>query len=215
MRKENKGTVVEQLKGYLNEYPHFYLTNIEGLDAAKTAQLRRACNKGGIRLVVAKNTLLRRALSESETDFAAIYSALKGNTAIMFTTVANAPAKIIKDFAKDKKEESKLRLKAAYAETGFYGADQLAELVSIKSKEELIADVVALLQSPFATSSLLLKTRAKVKLPKLLLNKRSPNYPTNKNNNNEITNRHGRYQSNCRTACKPDGKGSKRTRSYP
>ena len=148
MRKENKGTVVEQLKGYLNEYPHFYLTNIEGLDAARTAQLRRACNKGGIRLVVAKNTLLRRALSESETDFATLYAALKGNTAIMFTTVANAPAKIIKDFAKDKKEESKLRLKAAYAETGFYGPDQLAELVSIKSKEELIADVVALLQSP-------------------------------------------------------------------
>lgn len=148
MRKENKGTVVEQLKGYLNEYPHFYLTNIEGLDAAKTAQLRRACNKGGIRLVVAKNTLLRRALSESETDFATLYAALKGNTAIMFTMVANAPAKIIKDFAKDKKEESKLRLKAAYAETGFYGPDQLAELVSIKSKEELIADVVALLQSP-------------------------------------------------------------------
>ena len=148
MRKENKGLVVEQLKGFLSEYPHFYLTNIEGLDAAKTALLRRACNKGGIKLVVAKNTLLRKALSEAETDFSTLYSALKGNTAIMFTTVANAPAKIIKDFAKDKKEESKLRLKAAYAETGFYGADQLAELVAIKSKEELIADVVALLQSP-------------------------------------------------------------------
>ena len=148
MRKENKGVVVEQLKGFLSEYPHFYLTNIEGLDAAKTAQLRRACNKDGIKLVVAKNTLLRKALSESDVDFATLYSALKGNTAIMFTTVANAPAKIIKDFAKDKKEESKLRLKAAYAETGFYGADQLAELVAIKSKEELIADVVALLQSP-------------------------------------------------------------------
>lgn len=148
MRKENKGVVVEQLKGFLSEYPHFYLTNIEGLDAAKTAQLRRACNKGGIKLVVAKNTLLRKALSEAEVDFATLYSALKGNTAVMFTTVANAPAKIIKDFAKDKKEESKLRLKAAYAETGFYGADQLAELVAIKSKEELIADVVALLQSP-------------------------------------------------------------------
>ena len=148
MRKENKGVVVEQLKGFLSEYPHFYLTNIEGLDAAKTAQLRRACNKGGIKLVVAKNTLLRKALSESDVDFATLYSALKGNTAIMFTTVANAPAKIIKDFAKDKKEESKLRHKAAYAETGFYGADQLAELVAIKSKEELIADVVALLQSP-------------------------------------------------------------------
>ena len=148
MRKENKGVVVEQLKGFLSEYPHFYLTNIEGLDAAKTAQLRRACNKGGIKLVVAKNTLLRKALSEAEVDFATLYSALKGNTAVRFTTVANAPAKIIKDFAKDKKEESKLRLKAAYAETGFYGADQLAELVAIKSKEELIADVVALLQSP-------------------------------------------------------------------
>ena len=148
MRKENKGVVVEQFKGFLSEYPHFYLTNIEGLDAAKTAQLRRACNKGGIKLVVAKNTLLRKALSEAEVDFATLYSALKGNTAVMFTTVANAPAKIIKDFAKDKKEESKLRLKAAYAETGFYGADQLAELVAIKSKEELIADVVALLQSP-------------------------------------------------------------------
>ena len=148
MRKENKGVLVEQLKGFLSEYPHFYLTNIEGLDAAKTAQLRRACNKGGIKLVVAKNTLLRKALSEAEVDFATLYSALKGNTAVMFTTVANAPAKIIKDFAKDKKEESKLRLKAAYAETGFYGADQLAELVAIKSKEELIADVVALLQSP-------------------------------------------------------------------
>ena len=148
MRKENKGVVVEQLKGFLSEYPHFYLTNIEGLDAAKTAQLRRACNKGGIKLVVAKNTLLRKALSEAEVDFATLYSALKGNTAVMFTTVANAPAKIIKDFAKDKKEESKLRLKAAYAETGFYGADQLAELVAIKRKEELIADVVALLQSP-------------------------------------------------------------------
>ena len=148
MRKENKGVVVEQLKGFLSEYPHFYLTNIEGLDAAKTAQLRGACDKGGIKLVVAKNTLLRKALSEAEVDFATLYSALKGNTAVMFTTVANAPAKIIKDFAKDKKEESKLRLKAAYAETGFYGADQLAELVAIKSKEELIADVVALLQSP-------------------------------------------------------------------
>ena len=147
MRKENKGAVVEQLKSYLNEFPHFYLTNIEGLDAAKTAQLRRACNKGGIKLV-AKNTLLRKALADSEIDFASLYGALKGNTAVMFTTVANAPAKIIKDFAKDKKEESKLRLKAAYAETGFYGADQLSELVAIKSKEELIADVISLLQSP-------------------------------------------------------------------
>lgn len=148
MRKENKGVVIEQLKGLLNEYPHFYLANIEGMDAAQTAVLRRQCNKGDIKLVVVKNTLLRKAMSEAELDFAQLYGCLKGNTAIMFTHVANAPAKLIKDLTKDKKADAKIRLKGAYAETGFYGEDQLDTLVAIKSKEELVADVVALLQSP-------------------------------------------------------------------
>lgn len=148
MRKENKGVVIEQLKGFLNEYPHFYLANIEGMDAAQTAVLRRQCNKGDIKLVVVKNTLLRKAMSEVELDLAQLYGCLKGNTAIMFTRVANAPAKLIKELSKDKKADAKIRLKGAYAETGFYGEDQLDTLVAIKSKEELVADVVALLQSP-------------------------------------------------------------------
>lgn len=148
MRKENKGVVIEQLTSYLNEYPHFYLTNLEGMDAAKTANLRRLCNKADVKLVVVKNTLLRKAMSEASTDLAPLYGSLKGNTAIMFAHVANAPAKLIKDLTKDKKVDNKIRLKGAYAETGFYGEDQLETLVAIKSKEELIGDVIALLQSP-------------------------------------------------------------------
>lgn len=147
MRKENKAVVIEQLKGYLSEYPHFYLADTEGMDAAQTAQLRRKANAAGIKAVVVKNTLLRRALADTG-DFSQLQSALKQNTLVMFSTVANAPAKLIKEIIKEKKEAAKIRLKGAYAETGFYGADQLDALVAIKSKEELIADVVALLQSP-------------------------------------------------------------------
>lgn len=148
MRKENKALVVEQLKGYLSEYPHFYLANAEGMDAAATANLRRKANAAGIKLLVVKNTLMRRALAEMDTDFAQLYQGLKGNTMVMFTTVANAPAKLIKEVLKEKKDAAKIALKAAYAETGFYNETQLDELVAIKSKEELVADVVALLQSP-------------------------------------------------------------------
>lgn len=148
MRKENKASVIEQIKGYLSEYPHFYLANTEGMDAASTAALRRKANATGIKLVVVKNTLLRRALSEYEVDFAPLYGTLKGNTMVMFTSVANAPAKLIKETIKEKKDAAKIVLKGAYAETGFYGPDQLETLVAIKSKEELVADVVALLQSP-------------------------------------------------------------------
>lgn len=149
MRKEDKGLIIEQLKGYINEYPHFYLTDIEALNADKTMALRRACNKSEIKLVVVKNTLLRSALAASEVDFAPIYSVLKGNTAIMFSQSANAPAKLIKDFTKDSKGEGKPQLKAAYAQEGIYvGAQNLDALVSIKSKEELLGDVIALLESP-------------------------------------------------------------------
>lgn len=149
MRKENKGVVIEQLKGYINEYPHFYLADITGMNAAQTANLRRLCNKGEIKLVVVKNTLLRRAMSEVDVDLAGLYAALKGNTAVMFANVANAPAKLIKELTKDKKVDAKIALKAAYAETSIYvGAEHLDALVSIKSKEELIGDVIALLQSP-------------------------------------------------------------------
>lgn len=148
MRKENKSALIEQIKGYLNEYPHFYLVDLAGMNAEKTANLRRLCNKGGIKLLMVKNTLLRRAMSEVDVDLAPLYTYLKGNTAIMLTQVANAPAKLIKDLSKDKKADNKISLKGAYAETGFYGPDQLEALVGIKSKEELVADVLALLQSP-------------------------------------------------------------------
>ena len=103
MRKENKAVVIEQLKGYLSEYPHFYFANTEGMNAQQTAELRRKANNAGIKMLVVKNTLLRRALSEVETDFAPLYSALKGNTTVLFTKVANAPAKLIKDLIKEKK----------------------------------------------------------------------------------------------------------------
>lgn len=117
------------------------------MDAAQTAQLRRKANQASIKLFVVKNTLLRRALAEVG-DFSPLQSALKGNTMVMFSNVANAPAKLIKDILKEQKEAAKIRLKGAYAETGFYGDNQLDTLVAIKSKEELIGDIVALLQSP-------------------------------------------------------------------
>lgn len=149
MRKENKAVLVEQIKGYLSEYPHVYITDIAGLDAVKTANLRRACSKAEVKLLVVKNTLLRRAMSESDVDFAPLYETLKENTAVMFTHSASAPAKLIKEFTKDTKGEGKPWLKAAYAEESFYiGRDQLEALVAIKSREELIGEVITLLQSP-------------------------------------------------------------------
>lgn len=148
MRKENKAVVIEQLKGYLSEYPHFYFTSTEGMNALQTAELRRKANAAGVKMLVVKNTLLRRALSEVETDFAPLYSVLKGNTTVLFAQVANAPAKLIKDLIKEKKDKANIALKGAYAETGIYFADQLDALVSIKSKEELVGDVITLLQSP-------------------------------------------------------------------
>lgn len=149
MKKEDKNTVIEQLKSYLQEYPHVYLTDIEGLDAAMTSDLRRACFKQGVKLVVAKNKLLHKAMESLDVDYSGLYEALKGNTALMLTETGNAPAKLIKDFVKKNPAAGKPVLKAAYVEeTIFVGANQLDTLAALKSKNELIADVVALLQSP-------------------------------------------------------------------
>ncbi len=145
MRREEKDTVIAQIGEYLAAYPHFYLVNLTGLNASKTSDLRRKCFKKEIKLVVVKNTLLKKALEHADNDFSPLYEALKGNTALMLCNVANAPAKLLKEY---KKEEFPV-LKAAYAEEGiFVGADKLEELSNIKSKNELIADVAALLQSP-------------------------------------------------------------------
>ena len=147
MKKELKDTIIVELGEKLKQYPHFYLVDLTGLDAEKTSALRRQCFKNEIKLLAVKNKLLHKAFEGSEIDFTPLYDCLKGNTAMMFTQVANAPAKLLKDY-KTKKQEIPA-LKGAYAEESFFvGADKLDELVAIKSKNELIADVVALLQSP-------------------------------------------------------------------
>lgn len=151
MKKEDKGIVIERLTATLQEYPHFYLTDIEALNAEKTSQLRRACNKQDVKLIVVKNTLLKKALQNIEGDFSPLDASLKGNTAVMFTQQANVPAKLIKEFTKGAKKGEVLKpeLKAAYVQESFYiGAENLDALVNVKSKNELIADVIALLESP-------------------------------------------------------------------
>ena len=146
MKKEDKVALIEQLSKVLGEYSHFYVADAADLNAEQTSNLRRQCFKNDIKLMVVKNTLLKKAL-QSKGDFSQMDSALEGPTAIMLTNTGNAPAKLIKDFAA-KNPLKKPVLKAAYVEESFYGADQLEALVSIKSKNELIGDVIALLQSP-------------------------------------------------------------------
>lgn len=144
MRKEDKGVIIGQLADTVKQYGHFYLVDTTAMDAAATAELRKKCFKAGIKLVVVKNTLLHKALESLDTDFSPLYGSLKGTTSVMFSEVANAPAKLLKDY-----KDGVPSLKAAYAEEGFYvGADQLEALATIKSKNEVIADIVALLQSP-------------------------------------------------------------------
>ena len=145
MKKEVKDTIITELGEKLKEYPHFYLVDVTGLNAEAPSSLRRKCFKSEIKMVVVKNNLLHKAFEASELDYEPLYGSLKGNTAIMFTQVANVPAKLLKEYTK----EGIPALKAAYAEESmFVGADKLEELVALKSKNELIADVVALLQSP-------------------------------------------------------------------
>ena len=147
MKKEDKSAIIGQIAEIIKEYPNFYLVETAGLDAEKTTELRRACFNADIKLVVVKNTLLHKALESLEGDYSELYGALAGPTSLMCTQVANAPAKLIKDFVK--KDDKLPALKAAYVEeTVYVGADQLDTLATIKSKNELIADVVALLQSP-------------------------------------------------------------------
>jgi large subunit ribosomal protein L10 len=145
MRKEDKGNIIVQLGEILNEYAHFYLIDATGLNAAKTSEIRKKCFQTDIKMVVVKNTLLQKAFDAAEIDYTPLYGCLKGTTAVLFSNTANAPAKLLKDYAKD----GMPALKAAYAEEGFYvGADQLDALTAIKSKNEVIAEIVALLQSP-------------------------------------------------------------------
>ena len=145
MRKEVKDTIIVALGEKLKEYPHFYLVDVTGLNAEETGKLRRKCFKNEIKMLVVKNTLLHKAFEASEVDYEPLYDSLKGSTAVMFCNTANLPARMLKEYQK----EDFPALKAAYAEEGFYvGADKLEELASLKSKNEVIAEIVALLQSP-------------------------------------------------------------------
>ncbi|MDU1904480.1 MAG: 50S ribosomal protein L10 [Dysgonomonas sp.] len=145
MRKEDKSTIIETISATIKEYDNFYLTDISTLNAAKTSELRAECFKSDIKLMVVKNTLLGKALEAIDGDYSELAPALKGNTAIMFSNVANAPAKLIDKY----KKEGIPALKAAYVQESFYvGAENLSALVNIKSKNELIGDVIGLLQSP-------------------------------------------------------------------
>ncbi len=147
MKKEDKSLLIEQLTQTLSEYSHFYLVDVSALDSAATSSLRRECFKNEIKLQVVKNTLFEKALEKSDGDFSAFAPTLKGTTGIMFCNTANVPAKLIKKFAKD--HNDKPALKAAYAEESIYvGAENLDALCAIKSKNELIAEVVAALEGP-------------------------------------------------------------------
>ncbi len=145
MRKEDKNAIIEKLGGLLTTYSHFYLVDVTAMDSAATSALRRECFKSEIKMVLAKNTLLHKAFEGLEIDYSPLYDSLKGTTAVLFCNIANVPAKLIKKVSKD----GIPGLKAAYAEESFYvGADQLEALTNIKSKNEVIAEVIALLQSP-------------------------------------------------------------------
>jgi len=149
MKSSEKKVIIDNLQEQINSYNHFYLADISGLNAENTSNLRRLCFSQEVKLVVVKNTLLRKALESSNKNVEEIYDALKGNTSVMFTENANVPAKLIKDFSKKHKKPV---LKAAYVQESVYlGEDQLDALIAVKSKNELIADVVALLQSPMKT----------------------------------------------------------------
>lgn len=145
MRKEDKSAIINTIAETVKGYDYFYLTDVSTLNAAKTSELRSECYKSDIKLMVVKNTLLHKALESLDTDFSELLPTLKGNTAIMFSNTANAPAKLLDKYSK----EGVPSLKAAYVQESFYiGKENLKALVNIKSKNELLGEVIGLLQSP-------------------------------------------------------------------
>ncbi|MDT8402075.1 MAG: 50S ribosomal protein L10 [Bacteroidales bacterium] len=146
MRREEKQAIIDSLAEKFEEYSHFYLTDTAELNAAHTSDLRRACFEKDIKLIVVKNTLLKRALDKSEKNFEELYEVLKGSTSVMFSNTGNVPAKMLQDF---RKKHDKPVLKGAFVEESVYlGDDQLDILAALKSKDELLADLIALLNSP-------------------------------------------------------------------
>ena len=146
MTREEKSQVIKDLTAQLADTSTIYLADISGLDAGTTSNLRRACFKANVKLSVVKNTLLAKAMEAAEKDFGELPSTLKGNTSIMMAETGNAPAKVIKEF---RKKSEKPLLKGAYIDEAIYvGDENLEALSNIKSKEEVVGDIIGLLQSP-------------------------------------------------------------------
>lgn len=147
MKKEDKARIIEMIGTTLADYACVYLVQTAGLDAEKTSALRRECFKSDVKMLCVKNTLLKKAFEASETDYSELYDLLHGDTTLLLSNTGNAPAKLVKAFRK--KGDTLPMLKGAYVEeTTYVGEESLETLANIKSKNELIADVVALLQSP-------------------------------------------------------------------
>jgi large subunit ribosomal protein L10 len=148
MKKENKFELVSELKEKFSNATNFYITDSSSLTVARINELRRICFEKGVEIKVVKNTLAQKAMEQlaEEKNFEGLYEALKGPTTLMFSEVGKEPAKIIKDF---RGKETKPLLKAAYIDQSiFLGDDQLEALIKLKSKEELLGEVITLLQSP-------------------------------------------------------------------
>ncbi|GHT22118.1 50S ribosomal protein L10 [Bacteroidia bacterium] len=146
MKKEEKGQIIDGLVEQINSYPHIYIADTSGLNAADTSALRRLCFDRGIKLVVTKNTLLKKALEQADGQYEELYVVLKTPTSVLFSNESSTPAKLIKEFRKTHKRPL---LKAAFVEESIYvGENQLEVLATIKSKNELIGDIILLLQSP-------------------------------------------------------------------
>jgi large subunit ribosomal protein L10 len=147
MTREEKNKEIKLLTETLEASDVMYLTDIDGLNAVQTSNLRRLCYKADISLSVVKNTLLRKAMENSSKNYDELYPTLKGSTSIMMSETGNAPAKLIKDLRK--KKQAKPILKGAYIQEAIFVGDQnLEALAALKSKEELVAEIIALLQSP-------------------------------------------------------------------
>lgn len=149
MKREDKNILIKHLAEEINDYDHFYVADNAGMNAQDTTDLRRKCFEKDVKLTVVKNTLFKIALEQADGDFQELYSVLSNNSSVLFANTANAPGKLIKEFQKD---HDLPILKGAFASGSIYiGADQLDALASLKSREELIGDIIVMLQSPVQT----------------------------------------------------------------
>lgn len=148
MTKEEKKQAIDKLSELLGASKNVYLADISGMDADQTNKLRRLCFSKGVQVQVVKNTLLKKAMESCDKDYNQLYDVLKGNTSMMLSETANAPAKAITEYLKKNKGAEKPLFKGAHVDESYYSANQLAILETLKSKEELIGDIIALLKSP-------------------------------------------------------------------